>query len=145
MGLNKEVQEHVRVTYVKPAKLRGESTIRIKAGDVHRDLRWANRVPSVCTTLGSQKFQRETGLKLISKQGPPSGYSTTVVYTYQLSPAESASEKSGPRKSRLEALYGTLAEVYRELGGSEKFIRSEREKLHFRKDDNEHASDKDEQ
>jgi hypothetical protein len=144
-GLNEKVQQYILSAYLDPARKRGETTIRIKAGDVHRDLHWVNRVPSVCTTLGSKKFQRETGLELVSKEGPPSGYSTTVVYTYRLSSPESASDKSGPRKSRLEALYGTLAEVYRELGGSENFIHSERERLHFRKDEDEPTNDKDEQ
>jgi len=145
MGLNEEVQQHVRATYINPAKQRGETSIRIKAGDIHRDLGWANRVPSVCTTLDSQKFQRETGLKLLSKQGPPSGYSTTVLYTYRLPNSEITSPQSELRGSKLDALYGILSDVYRELGGAENFIRSEREKLHFRKEeDGESVSDEDE-
>jgi len=138
-GLNEEVQRHVLTNYLGPAKARGEEVIRIKAGDIHRDLHWVNRVPSVCTTLSSKKFQRETGLELISKEGPPSGYSTTVVYTYKLSSPERDSNQSRQRKSRLEALYGTQADVYRQLGGGEKFIRREREQLHFikREDDKE--------
>jgi len=145
-GLNKEVQRYVLSTYVGPAKVRGENTIRIKAGDVHRDLHWVNRVPSVCTTLSSKKFQRETGLELISKQGPPSGYSTTVVYTYKLASPEPTSDQSGPRKSRLETLYGTQADIYRQLGGGEKFLLSEREQLHFLKtEDASRTNDKEEQ
>lgn len=132
MSLNKEVQEYVQNIYVAPAKQRGDTTIRIKAGDVHRNLHWSNRVPSVCTTLASQKFQKETGLRLISKQGPPSGYSTTVIYTYNLDSEEPPSRQSASRKPRLEALYGLLADVYRELGGGEKYLRNERTKLHFR-------------
>jgi hypothetical protein len=132
MGLNEEVQEYVRATYVRPAKERGEKTIRIQAGDVHRNLHWSNRVPSVCTTLASRKFQKETGLELISKQGPPSGYSTTVVYTYNLASKEPPSKQPEAKKPRLEALYGLLADVYRELGGGEKYLRNEREQLHFR-------------
>src|SRR5579862_1134154 len=134
MGLNEEVQKHVQEMYLKPAKQRRESTIRIKAGDVHRDLHWVNRVPSVCTTLASQKFQRETGLELISKEGPPSGFGTRVVFTYSLSPEAPPTIQSKATKNRLEALYGTLSDVFRELGGGEKFLKSEREKLHFRKD-----------
>jgi 5-methylcytosine-specific restriction protein B len=132
MSLNDEVQEYVRTTYVASAKQRGDTTVRIKAGDVHRSLHWSNRVPSVCTTLASQKFQKETGLKLISKQGPPSGYSTTVVYTYNLGLDEPKPSTSG--KPRLEALYGLLAGVYRELGGGERYLREEREQLQFRKE-----------
>jgi len=142
MSLNEEVQKHVRLTYLEPAKQRGESTIRIKAGDVHRDLHWSNRVPSVCTTLSSQKFQRETGLELVSKDGPPSGYSTTVVFTYHLATTRSAAAQQEPKRSRLEALYGTLADVFSELGGGENFLRSEREKLHFRKEDDKTENNK---
>ena len=145
-GLNEEVQRHVLTAYVGPAKLRGEDTVRIKAGDVHRDLHWVNRVPSVCTTLGSKKFQRETGLKLIEKEGPPSGMGTRAVFTYKLSSSGQASEPAKPRKNLLEALYGTQADVYRQLGGGEKFIRSEREKLQFiKRGDNPETDDKDEQ
>lgn len=129
-GLNGEVQRHVLSTYVGPAKVRGENTIRIKAGDVHRDLHWVNRVPSVCTTLGSKKFQRETGLELIERQGPPSGMGTRAVFTYRLS-GEKQSAPPGRKGSLLEALYGTQADVYRQLGGGGKFIRGEREQLHF--------------
>ena len=142
-GLNEEVQRHVLSTYVGPAKVRGEGTIRIKAGDVHRDLCWVNRVPSVCTTLGSKKFQRETGLELIEKEGPPSGMGTRAVFTYRLSSSGQVSKSSRSGKSLLEALYGTQADVYRKLGGGEKFIRSEREQLHFiKKDDDQEISRK---
>lgn len=140
MSLNEEVQEYVQKTYVQPARQRGDKVIRIKAGDVHRSLHWSNRVPSVCTTLGSQKFQRETGLRLISKEGPPSGYGTRALFTYSFSPAEpnrghggSPKENSFPVPS-LEMLYGVLSEVFRELGGGEKFIHDERAKLKFRKE-----------
>jgi len=145
MGLNEEVQKHVKVTYLDPARQRGESTVRIKAGDVHRDLHWSNRVPSVCTTLSSQKFQRETGLELVSKDGPPSGYSTTVVFTYNLAPRSTAVQQQERKKSRLEALYGTLSDVFKELGGGEHFLRSEREKLHFLKEDHKAEDSKDKQ
>lgn len=132
MGLNEEVQKYVKATYLEPAKRRGESTVRIKAGDVHRDLHWVNRVPSVCTTLSSKKFQRETGLELISKEGPPSGFGTRAEFTYRL-PARKNLTPQETEKSRFEALYGGLSDIFSELGGGEKFLRNEKEKLHFRK------------
>lgn len=46
-----------------------------------------------------------------------------------------ASEQPETQASRLEALYGAFADVFRELGGGENFIRTEREQLHFRKDE----------
>lgn len=141
-GLNQKVQQHVLTHYLGPAKARGENIIRIKAGDVHRDLHWVNRVPSVCTTLRSKKFQRETGLELIDKEGPPSGMGTRAVFTYKLSSSGPTSDPTSPKKSLLEALYGTQADVYRQLGGGEKFIRGEREQLHFiRKEDDQKMKD----
>lgn len=132
MSLNEEVQRYVKATYLDPARRRGESTIRIKAGDVHRDLHWVNRVPSVCTTLSSKKFQRETGLELVSKEGPPSGFGTRVEFTYRLHEQEDLRSQE-TRRSRFEALYGKLADAFRDFGGGENFLRNEKEELHFRK------------
>ncbi len=136
MNLSEQIMKHVQTAYLGPARERGESTVRVKAGDVHRDLRWANRVPSVCTTLSSRKFQRIAGVELIAKEGPPSGQSTTVVFTYRL-PRENRPPGAGERKrGSLLELYGIAADIFRELGGGEKFIREEREKLNFRYDAN---------
>ncbi len=133
MGLNEEIQEYVRQTYVRLAEKRGDTIIRIKAGDVHRSLHWSNRVPSVCTTLSSQKFQRETGLELISREGPPSGYGTRAVFTYNFSPVRSA-QRAEAGKPSLESLYGILGDVFKKLGGGEKFLHEERKRLAFRKE-----------
>lgn len=141
MSLSEEVQRHVKTMYLDQARRRGESTIRIKAGDVHRDLHWVNRVPSVCTTLSSTKFQRETGLELVSKEGPPSGFGTRVEFTYRLHGQENPRPQE-PRRSRFEALYGKLSDVFRELGGGENFIRNEKEELHFRKESETSTTDK---
>jgi hypothetical protein len=130
MSLNEEVQRHIESAYLKPARARGETTIHVKAGDVHRDLHWVNRVPSVCTTLGSQKFQRETGLELVHKDGPPSGMGTRMVYTYCLV-ADKNNERSDRGKNLLEGLYGIAADVFHDLGGSDHFLRKEREQLRF--------------
>lgn len=132
MSLNEEVQRYVKATYLDPARRRGESIIRVKAGDVHRDLHWVNRVPSVCTTLSSKKFQRETGLELVSKEGPPSGFGTRVEFTYRLREQEDRRPHE-TRRSRFEALYGKLSDVFQDFGGGENFLRNEKEELHFRK------------
>lgn len=135
MKLSEEVQRHVQDAYVKPAQRRGETTIRIKAGDVHRALHWVNRVPSVCTTLSSKKLQKETGLELIAKEGPPSGFGTRAEFLYRLPTLETSQSRRDVRKNRLEELYGRLSEVFRELGGGETYLRQERARLHFRQGD----------
>lgn len=130
MSLSEEVRRFVQTFYLIPARRRGEETVQIKAGDVHRGLHWVNRVPSVCTTLRSQKFQREAGLELVTKEGPPSGMGTRMTFTYRI--ADAAGDVSmGPKQSRFSALRGIAKDVFRELGGGENFIRRERELLHF--------------
>jgi hypothetical protein len=129
MKFSEAFQNHVRSTYILPALDRGDNTVRIKAGDVHRELHLVNRVPSVCNALASEKFQKANNLILVDKQGPPSGLSTTVVFTYRLASLENAGARSPAKKGRLEALYGKLADVFRELEGGEKYLRRERELL----------------
>ena len=127
-----QTKAHVISTYVWPARLKGEKTIQVRIGSVQKELGWKNRTPSVFSTLLSKEFQREAGVELIEKRGgPPSGGpSTTWQFTYRvLSGAEGASQaaRTAARGGGLLALYGICAEMYREVGGAEAFIRSQRE------------------
>src|SRR5580658_9180479 len=84
MNKTDEVIQYVRSSYVEPAVKGGEKIIKVRAGDVHRALRFSNRVPTVCQALTSKRFLDQNSLVLIDKQGPPSGLSTTTVFTYRL-------------------------------------------------------------
>ncbi len=123
-----EIREYVRETYINPARERGDRRFSITAGDVHKALRYHNRVPAVVTTLRGKRFLLDNGLRLIDQSGPPSGMSTTVRITYEFeghSAAQAASAAS--RDEKFRALRGLLKDVFRELGGGENFIRRERE------------------
>jgi hypothetical protein len=90
------IRDHARVRYVDPARRRGEDFIRIRSGDVMSEMRLGNgSAPAVCTALRSQKFLEGNRVHLENVQGPPSGMSTTVVYTYRLLGAEPELEESG--------------------------------------------------
>jgi hypothetical protein len=117
------VRTHVREVYLKPVIQRGESTLTVNAGAVHKALALHNRVPLVCAALKSKKFLEGNGLRLVSKTGPPSGQSTTVTFTYEIL-ASSADRPSVT--SPLIDLRGVAKNLFRELGGGENFIRSER-------------------
>ena len=117
------VRTHVREVYLKPVIQRGESTLTVNAGAVHKALALNNRVPLVCLALKSKKFLEENGLRLISKTGPPSGQSTTVTFTYEIF-APNANRPSVT--SPLIGLRGVAKSLFRELGGGENFIRNER-------------------
>lgn len=91
----------------------------------------SNRIAQVCTALKSSKFLDPNGLRLVETSGPPSGTSTTVVYTYEFGDeSKAALPKTSDAASiyaKLRQMEGILKDVYRELGGAERAIREERE------------------
>ncbi len=117
------VRTHVRDVYLKPVIQRGERILTVNVGAVHKALALNNLVPSVCSALNSKKFLEENGLRLISRSGPPSGQSTTVTFTYEILVPNI---NRPPVTSPLIGLRGVARNLFRELGGGENFIRSER-------------------
>ena len=97
------------------------------------------RAPAACSALKTSEFLEENGLRLVSRTGPESGQSTTVVYTYEFTEGENsavanaASGGSGSTpQSRQEAwnrLRGALKDVFAEYGGGEAYLRAERASL----------------
>jgi len=82
--------------------------------------------------LLSKDFQQEAGVELIEKRGgPPSGGpSTTWQFVFRVvdeaDPAPPAS-KVVPNGEGLMDLYGIFADVFKQLGGGEEYLRRERE------------------
>ena len=60
------------------ASIEGEH-LAIRAGDVSRSMRLP-RVPNICSVLERPQFQREAGLELVDRRGPPQSTTTTFVY-----------------------------------------------------------------
>ena len=48
---------YCRDHYVIPARVKGQKEVTIRSGDVHRELNFTNRLPLVCSSLGSKKFE----------------------------------------------------------------------------------------
>jgi hypothetical protein len=125
-SVSDEVRQYATDKYVRLAQHRGERTLSINVGEVHRAVALRNRVPLVCQALESEKFLQANELKLISKTGPPSGQSTTVTYTYEFIDTIPASPKEDP----WARLRGKLKDVFAELGGGEQYLRAERENFY---------------
>lgn len=126
------IREHVRVNYVEPARLSRQGRFLVRCGTVEKELGMSNRIAHVCTALKSSKFLEPNGLRLVETSGPPSGTSTTVVYTYEFrdsAPNTVTSKAPGTASiyAKLRQMEGILKEVYKELGGAERAIREERE------------------
>jgi hypothetical protein len=128
-----EVRKHVCENYIEVARRRGERTVRVVAGDVHRALQLRNRVPLVCNALLSPALLADGRMQVVNVEGPPSGQSTTVTVTYQLDPELAANQGSPgerrPAQSPIWELRGIAKTVFNELGGGEAFIRAERERF----------------
>ena len=71
------IRSFLRQRYVQPAKANGNSEILIRAGDVHRDIGLANRMPAVCSVLDGRLFQEQNALELIERTGSNQGANAT--------------------------------------------------------------------
>ena len=127
-----QIREHVRQRYVEPARRSRQTRFSVRCGTIEKELGMSNRIANVCTALKTPKFLEPNGLRLVETSGPPSGTSTTVVYTYEFldATASAAAPAASAGVSVFEKLLhmqGILKDVYKELGGAERAIREERE------------------
>jgi hypothetical protein len=125
-SLTDRIRDHARRQYIEAARRRRESVVQIVAGDVHKALGLSNRVPVVCNALSSKRFLEENRIALESREGPPSGLSTTVRFTYRLL-RENGGAPGSP--SPFLGLRGIAKQVFQALGGGEAFIRAERDQF----------------
>ena len=126
-----ETTRYAIKAYVEPARERGEDTVRIRVGQIQKELGWTNRTPSVFSTLKSQPFQQEAGVELLEKRGGPAsgGPSTTVEFIYRV--LDSTDVRTEPKKpipsgQGLMELYGIFRDVYASFGGGEAYLEAER-------------------
>ena len=115
--------------YVRKAKVRGERQFSIRVGEVAKALGLNARVPAVCSALKNQKWQEENRIQLVRQEGPKSGQSTTVTFTYRF-------RDDAPHRNLYEALMkikGIAKGVFKE-GEWEEEIHRDRENFHGGKD-----------
>jgi hypothetical protein len=126
-SLTDQIRDHARRQYIEAARRRRERVVQIVAGDVHKALGLSNRVPVVCNALSSKAFLEDNRIALESREGPPSGLSTTVKFTYRFLGETSQAAKGSP--SPFFGLRGAAKQVFQALGGGEAFIRAERDQF----------------
>jgi hypothetical protein len=127
-----QIREHVRLHYVEPARRTRQARFSVRCGTIEKELGMSNRIAHVCTALKTPKFLEPNGLRLVETSGPPSGTSTTVVYTYEfLDTVGRAAAPAVPQSSsifeKLLQMEGILKDVYKEIGGAERAIQEERD------------------
>jgi hypothetical protein len=136
----KGIREYIRTRYLEPARQRRETLVTVRAGDVHRELGLRNRVPNVCQVMESRLLEKEAGVKVSSKQGPPSGRGTTLTVTYavdferigSISGADDKAENEvvphseHPGVALFYALRGIGKDWWAAEGGGEAWLKKER-------------------
>ena len=80
MGLADKIREYVLNEYIKPARRRGESTVTVRAGDVHKAMGLVNRMPAVGGALGAAKFENYANVRRIKSEGPHQGANLRLTF-----------------------------------------------------------------
>lgn len=80
------IRQFVADNFVEPARLSGDASFSIRAGDVHKAMDLANLMPAVCSVLGGRKLLRAAGITLVSREGPMNGANAT--FRYELVPEQ---------------------------------------------------------
>ncbi len=77
-----QIRDFVNHNYIIPARQQGQGEISVRAGDVHRDMQLVQRLPAVCSALGSNRFEQEYNVSRIRIEGPTNG--ANAVFTYRV-------------------------------------------------------------
>jgi hypothetical protein len=75
-----DVRQYCKVTYVDPARRKGQKRVTIRSGDVHSALKYRNRYPLVCSAIGANLFEAMCCVRRISVEGPLNGVSTLFTF-----------------------------------------------------------------
>ena len=77
-----QIRYFVIEKYISAARSQGLKVIRLKAGNVHKDMNFFNRMPAVCQVLDGKKFFEMAHVSLLNRQGPNAG--SNVFWTFEL-------------------------------------------------------------
>ena len=76
------IRYYVLKNYIEPARQRGDSTVRVRASEVHAGLGLKGRFPSVCSALDGDKFLEQAKVTLVQRSGPLQ--SSTVEWVFNI-------------------------------------------------------------
>ena len=68
--------------WIEPARRSGKTTVSIRAGDLHKAMGLVDRLPAVCSALGTIKFLEMANVKLEDRIGP--NVSTTTTFRFRI-------------------------------------------------------------
>ena len=74
------IREYANECYIEPARRAGHKQVSIRAGDVHRAMKLSNKLPAVCSALGTNRFQEEYHVRRVSVEGPLNGCNCELTF-----------------------------------------------------------------
>ena len=80
MKHSERISQHIVDRHFVPAWGARRETLEIRAGDVHKEIGLVNRMPAICSVLGSQRFQQLTRCHLVERKGPHNGANAIFVF-----------------------------------------------------------------
>ncbi len=127
-GLSDRIREHVVRSIIAPARQRAAARVRIRVGDVEREMGLKQRAPTVCRALQKRSFLRDQGLTIQAIEGPPSGLGPRVVLTYGLKAEAPATVKQS--WAWFDEMRGMLRGAWDDEGGGEAWLKKERSEFY---------------
>jgi hypothetical protein len=94
------IRRHVAEEYARPAREAARSSVRVRAGDVHRALGLNNQVPAVCAAIDARKCLEVIGASSVRRTGPHR--STTAEWEFELA---TAAERPAPPEGPIAAVW----------------------------------------
>ena len=79
-SLADDVRKYCTDHYVIPARNAGQTSIRVNVGEVHKAMRYSQRLPLVASALTAMRFRKANRLKLVGIEGPGQSTTTTLVF-----------------------------------------------------------------
>jgi hypothetical protein len=131
-GATDRVRSFASTRFVQPAKRQNVRTFQIHSGTLAKTLvadglLAPNRYPIVCNALRSRRFLEENHIRLLEERtNAASGQSSDVTFIYALD-HKTADHDRKELLARFDTMRGLLKEAYREVGGAEQAINSERD------------------
>ena len=82
MKLADQIRDHVQRRYANTARQRSMESFTVVAGEVHSDMKLANRMPAVCGALRSKALQSGCGVALVEWSGPDQGSTAAATFKF---------------------------------------------------------------
>ena len=99
-----EIRQYAYDHYARPVIQANETEFIVRTGDVHRDMGLVNRMPAVCSALGTKIMCEKYGLRLIRRDGPQDG--ACLYFTFEIIKPHPEEERKNIRKESIAPKLG---------------------------------------